>query len=732
MANESQRAVQVAGRKDIGLKRSVNQDAFRTYIPHSGSESAHGIFVLADGVGGNLPKGEIASETAVEGVLRSYLAAGDGGDTMARVEEAVQAGNRAVRERAALEGVPIIGSTLAGIIVPPEGEAIIFNVGDSRVYRIRTTPRPQIELLSRDQVADGNPLNVDDSGKPKRVTKIASYMGQPHPLGPMLSRAEVREGDIFMICSDGVWSVLEDDELRSIVSSQPIDGAADTIVEQVRGRGAPDNLSVILIQIGPASAAGGSRLLPFLGVAAAVGLLAVGGFLYLSSQNAVPPIVTGTVTGNVTGTAQVAVAQTGTDTAVPLIALAGTDEVTATADLETEAAEETNAVSVETTVAVTPAPSSERTQASTPETTQAASPAPAQTADTQAAASTEAVDTLANTAEITSTPTSTPTPANTVEVENSAAPRRTASTETLMETLTEEALPTAPALEPEDTLTASDTTAEASTQVSTATQTRTARPTNTTAPSATRTARSTSTPLSSATPTDEPTATRTLTNTAAPTRIPSATRTPAPSATRTTTHTATRTPTPRPPTATYTVTRTFTHSATPTSQSTLDPTLITWTPSSTLTPSATPTATPTPSITHTPSATRTRTATLTPSATNTRDPDAIPMLTVNLPLGINVRAYQGMEFPIRFTLPLGITVEIIGQYANDAGEDWYQVRMPNGGSGWVRRLPPAQMTITGNVEGLRFLARPTYTVTPTETATPLETPIETLTETPSA
>src|SRR5262249_49789829 len=100
-----------------------------------------------------------------------------------------------------------------------------------------------------DQVSTPEPGVLKDEFKAKRITKISSYIGQPSLLEPNFYRLKTQPGDIYLLCSDGVWSKFQDEELLQLIDLQPIEQAADKIVKTVYERGAPDNLSVILVQL---------------------------------------------------------------------------------------------------------------------------------------------------------------------------------------------------------------------------------------------------------------------------------------------------------------------------------------------------------------------------------------------------------------------------------------------------------------------------------------------------
>jgi serine/threonine protein phosphatase PrpC len=267
--------LQVASRTNIGKRRLVNQDSLKIRVIDSNPESQHGLFLIADGVGGNLPKGEIASQTAVDAMMDHYYQdyPDDSFDDMLeRVEQSVQAANENVREQAFAEGVQTIGTTMVGLALAPDGEAVAFNVGDSRIYRVR---QGKIRLISEDQLSS----SVIPSAR--RNTKISTYLGQPNRLEPNYYPMDARGGDIYILCTDGLWSKIKEDDLRDVVLNQPIEQAADTLVQMVLDGGAPDNLTLVIVRLGdstPRTPWRKSRI--FAAALLILILLALGVFLY--------------------------------------------------------------------------------------------------------------------------------------------------------------------------------------------------------------------------------------------------------------------------------------------------------------------------------------------------------------------------------------------------------------------------------------------------------------------
>ena len=245
----------VAGLTDVGLKRKRNEDHYAYKLPplDSAQFKQYGaFFVVADGMGG-MGGGDAASHTAVDEMLTRYYTPEIPDITpLAALKAALEAANVAVREKAKAMNMPRIGTTGAGLILQPDGEALLWNVGDSRAYRIR---KNYIELLTRDQSVlqgqiEGGLISEEDARQARNVN-VTAFIGQPTPIQPVYHRTQTHHDDVFVICSDGLWDLVEPHELLSIVQATPAKQATRTLIDLARERGGPDNITVIIVRIGP-------------------------------------------------------------------------------------------------------------------------------------------------------------------------------------------------------------------------------------------------------------------------------------------------------------------------------------------------------------------------------------------------------------------------------------------------------------------------------------------------
>jgi PPM family protein phosphatase len=238
------RIIEQAGRTDVGRQRSANEDSLVVRPP---------LFAVADGMGG-AKAGEVASAVAVDAVEGAQESSEP---TEAQLANIVRDANRRIYDLAvADESRRGMGTTLT--LAKLHGDEVsLAHVGDSRAYRLRGG---ELEQLTRDHslVAE-----LERSGQ------ITPEAAEHHPQRSIITRAlgpepdvEVdtytlagREGDLFLICSDGLTSMISDDEVASILrSAGSLDEAADELVRAANQSGGKDNITVILFRLGEGEA----------------------------------------------------------------------------------------------------------------------------------------------------------------------------------------------------------------------------------------------------------------------------------------------------------------------------------------------------------------------------------------------------------------------------------------------------------------------------------------------
>jgi protein phosphatase len=243
--------VTVACKSDVGRTREINQDKFEYYLPEDDSRLATRglVFMVCDGMGGHAA-GQVASELATKTFIDVYLSHPSQDPSVAMVA-GVQAANRFVMDNArAFPARKGMGTTLSGLMLIQD-QAFVVQVGDSRVYRMRDG-----ELLQ---------LTMDHTvpNELHRLGMITEEEIATHPQHHMLTRAvgidgdvkpdieahELLEGDVFMLCSDGVTNHVSDSEIGSILSSNPPSGAAWRLIGQALIGGGSDNATCVVVRV---------------------------------------------------------------------------------------------------------------------------------------------------------------------------------------------------------------------------------------------------------------------------------------------------------------------------------------------------------------------------------------------------------------------------------------------------------------------------------------------------
>lgn len=241
-------SLRCAAGTDVGMRREENQDSFGV-VRHAAFQG----FFVADGMGG-VKGGAIASRLAIS-ILEQELPSLTGADlTPASLSSLVATINSKIFEQGTAQPeLAGMGTTLVGLMFTPEG-MLLVNVGDSRAYRVRGDSISQISedhTLVRELVRSG---------------AISSKEADHHPVSHMLTRSlgplgdvviECRleselplDGDIYVLCSDGLYNFVKDHEILDVVRQNPLDDANQILINLANRRGGTDNITVIVVSVG--------------------------------------------------------------------------------------------------------------------------------------------------------------------------------------------------------------------------------------------------------------------------------------------------------------------------------------------------------------------------------------------------------------------------------------------------------------------------------------------------
>ncbi len=243
--------MKAVGMSDIGKCRKNNEDAY--YIS-AGDDPAENLYLVADGMGG-CNAGEVASSSAIEAFLAHFwkeMQHADSEDVLDLLTGAMAAANRAVYEKSnSAREYAEMGTTIVAAAVR-EDKVYVAHVGDSRAYLCRKK-----ELI---------PLTTDHSYVMElvRIGSITKEEAANHPKRNVITRAigikgsveadtvirSVKEGDILLLCSDGLSGMLKDEEIGKMLGRRsPLEQKAAQLIEEANKRGGYDNISLILVEI---------------------------------------------------------------------------------------------------------------------------------------------------------------------------------------------------------------------------------------------------------------------------------------------------------------------------------------------------------------------------------------------------------------------------------------------------------------------------------------------------
>lgn len=230
-------------RTDVGLRRKINEDS--VFV-----DPERGLWAVADGMGGH-EAGEVAS-TMVTDALRCLPVVADIDELTDQAVEALRQVNRDLIElaRSGERKGHTIGTTVVGLAVA-NGSFRCFWLGDSRAYRMRDG---EIARLTRDhsvvqELVDAGMIKAEEADSHVDANLITRAVGVAENIAVEIISGDVRPGDQFVLASDGLTRVVRDDELAAELRRGPPAQSADSLLEMVLARGAPDNVSLIITKL---------------------------------------------------------------------------------------------------------------------------------------------------------------------------------------------------------------------------------------------------------------------------------------------------------------------------------------------------------------------------------------------------------------------------------------------------------------------------------------------------
>jgi len=244
--------VVVSMSSDVGCVRELNEDS-GTYIRPDDPELLRSkglLVVVADGMGGH-SAGEVASRLAVDVVTRAYYE--DGGDPRSALEKAFHEANHEIHQAAEKDASKNGMGTTCTALVLQNGTAISAHVGDSRLYLVR---EGSIYLMTEDhsavmEMVKAGLITLEQARHHPEKNVILRAMGS-HPEVEVTTWQEpfpVRAGDRFLLCSDGLYDLVEDEEIKGIVMLGAPQTACESLIALAKERGGHDNITVGIVSL---------------------------------------------------------------------------------------------------------------------------------------------------------------------------------------------------------------------------------------------------------------------------------------------------------------------------------------------------------------------------------------------------------------------------------------------------------------------------------------------------
>ena len=252
-------ALEISWASDVGRVRNGNEDNFAC-------DACAGLVVLADGMGG-CQAGEVASAIAVTTVMHeltpkvhaavnySQPHGGGLGVVVTCMCNAVNLANQAVFEAAMQESqLAGMGSTLV-VAQFHDSKVTVANIGDSRLYLLRDHVLQQLTVdhtVLQEQIEYGFPV-LNEAQRIAAGSMLTRALGAEPQITLDVLERDVSPGDMFLICSDGLYDMLSDTEMRTILlngSEQPLEQITRNMVTRANEKGGLDNITLILVKVG--------------------------------------------------------------------------------------------------------------------------------------------------------------------------------------------------------------------------------------------------------------------------------------------------------------------------------------------------------------------------------------------------------------------------------------------------------------------------------------------------
>ena len=236
-------SVECAGISHVGRVRRVNEDAWL-------ARPEAGLFAVADGMGGH-QKGDVASRMVVD-ALAALPPSPDARTMRESVEAALAAVNRGLRP---VDGQVVSGSTVVVLLLCGRHFAVLW-AGDSRVYRAGPDGFAQVtrDHSLAQELVDSGGLAQEAARGHHLSNRITRAVGAAPDLVLDGAQGELKPGDVFLLCSDGLTRHVEDAEIKVALEELSPQAAADHLLDMTLARGGADNVTAVVLGLRPSEA----------------------------------------------------------------------------------------------------------------------------------------------------------------------------------------------------------------------------------------------------------------------------------------------------------------------------------------------------------------------------------------------------------------------------------------------------------------------------------------------
>ena len=231
---------------NIGRRRKLNQDY--VYTSEQPVGKLPNLFIVADGMGGH-NAGDYASKVTVETMVER-ISASEETERTRILDEAIQAANSLIREKAG-ESPELEGMGTTVVAATCDGTRLcVANVGDSRLY---VANKREIRQITRDhswveEMVRRGGMGREEARNHPDKNIITRAVGAEDSVKVDFFAVQLKEGDMILMCTDGLTNMLEDEEIRMILNgARDMVEKAEALVQAANDRGGRDNISVILI-----------------------------------------------------------------------------------------------------------------------------------------------------------------------------------------------------------------------------------------------------------------------------------------------------------------------------------------------------------------------------------------------------------------------------------------------------------------------------------------------------